>query len=159
MKTQQETFDRVWQRVRSGPEPELPELTACPVQLPALAVDTLQAAEDYALLARRVRGRLGRRLYALAAEKQAQAAMLQGLCAVTGSRCVAEKHPGMPREPLRQTLHRCCVRELQWLEIFRMQQAEPAFGPAFSRLIQRQQRCCADALELLGGLGVPQVTR
>ena len=155
-----ETFDpqvaaRVWQRVQQKNEPIFIGQPAPPVaaaSLDRLIRQAWQCALAYQALSRRVDRRDGAALRSLARQKQAQAACLKGLCAITGEGCPARPHHSPRNQPPATALRQCYGMELQALQDYEALSADPRQGQIYGQLAQQQKKLCLQLVTLLGTL-------
>ena len=139
-----EKAKRVWQRVQ-GTATDLHTDSS----LPELLAGALEDSAVYLGLSRRFRGHSKLILQKLHKEKQEQAAVLRGLCAVSAHSLPRRSHPKLPTGSAEALLRRCCGRSQQALQAYERSAQD---SPVFRQLARQEQEVYAAILKLLGQL-------
>lgn len=141
----QNTVDRVWQRVRGNPAPQ-------PCSIKTLIYHKSQDIAVYRYLAGKFTGSSRALLEQLAQQEQAQVACLKGIYKMDTGSQPDMQIPRPKAEPTDALLRRCYGRKLQNLACFTERSGESQFGVVFARLAAQEQQHCQDLMILLGSI-------
>ena len=142
-----EKAKRVWQRVQ-GTATDLHTDSS----LPELLAGALEDSAVYLGLSRRFRGHSKLILQKLHKEKQEQAAVLRGLCAVNAHSLPRPSRPKPPTGSAEALQRRCCGRSQQALQAYEQSAQDSGYAPVFRQLARQEQEVYAAILKLLGQL-------
>ena len=152
-----EAFDsskvlRVWQRVRSAPESEVPDPRA-------LAEEELTDAAALAALARRFTGNRRKGLEALAKQAQSHGAQLKGILALTQENAPEIRSGSLGLTQTESLLRRCGDRMHRRGVLYRSLESDPRFGRTYAALAAEEEAGSRLLLELLGSMPRPGIPR
>ena len=145
---------RIWQRVQGEKAEHTPHHPPEPCAgIPEAIVRELTCAATYTRLAKQFPQRIGNLLRKLAREEQQHAAILKGICALSGGFYSPVRPMPAEKDTAEVLLRRCYAQKLQAIAEYEKRAADPAHGNVFQKLVQQEQAQCHILLQIIGSLG------
>ena len=121
-------------------------------KLPAMAMESLTAAENFGRLARCFSGWRAEALGRMARESRAQSSCISGICALVLGDAPGRQIPAPDTGSPDIRLKKAYARAMRLLSICEEYGQDPEYGPVFRRLAIQQQDHCRKILEIIGSL-------
>ena len=147
-----EQVRKIWQRVQ-GEKAKTDNIPfskePCP-GIPEAVVRELSCAAIYTALSKQLPPMSRNMLHRLAREEQQHAAVLKGVCTLSGGFCPPVKPIPIPKAPAMILLRRCYGQKLQAIAEYEKRFSDPVHGTVFRKIAEQEQNQCRILLQLIG---------